>query len=54
MRGDREVARGDLYPLLLGGDRAMDPRLENGDVLFVGAGDGRVGVRGDVTRAIRN
>jgi protein involved in polysaccharide export with SLBB domain len=50
MRGDREVARGDLYPFLLGGDRAMDPRLENGDVLFVGAGDGRVGVRGDVTR----
>ncbi len=50
MRGDKEVARGDLYPFLLNGDRAQDPRLENNDVLFVGAGDGRVGVRGDVAR----
>ena len=50
MRGEKEVARGDLYPFLLSGDRAGDPRLENGDVLFVGPGDGRVGVLGDVAR----
>lgn len=50
MRGDREVARGDLYPFLLAGDRTGDPRLENGDVLFVGAVAGRVGVRGEVAR----
>lgn len=50
MRGEQLAARGDLYPFLLGGDRAGDPRVENGDVLYVGPGDGRVGVRGDVTR----
>ena len=50
MRGDREVSRGDLYPFLLSGDRRSDPRIENGDVLFVAQAGGRVGIQGEVAR----
>lgn len=50
MRGEHEIGRLDLYPFLLSGDRRQDPRLQNGDVVFVGLMRGRVGVQGEVLR----
>jgi len=50
MRGAQEIGRLDLYPFLLSGDRRQDPRLQNGDVVFVGLMRGRVGVQGEVVR----
>ncbi len=50
LRGNQEVARLDLYPFLLAGDRANDTRLQGGDVVFVGLARGHVGVQGAVVR----
>ena len=50
MRGEQEVGRLDLYPFLLSGDRRQDPRLQNGDVVFVGMMSGRIGIQGEVPR----
>lgn len=50
MRGEKRVGQLDLYPMLTNGDRKGDPRLENGDVVFVGLAAGRVGIQGEVVR----
>jgi protein involved in polysaccharide export with SLBB domain len=50
LRDRQEVARLDLYPFLLEGDRSQDVRLQSGDVVFVGLARARVGVQGAVTR----
>jgi protein involved in polysaccharide export with SLBB domain len=50
MRSEREAGRLDLYPMLMAGDRRSDPRLENGDVVFVELSAAHVGVQGEVTR----
>jgi polysaccharide biosynthesis/export protein len=50
MRANREIARLDLYPVLLNGDRASDVRLQNGDVVFVGLARSLVGIQGAVAR----
>lgn len=49
-RGGRVVATLDLYDYLLRGDQSNDPRLQNGDVVFVGPHTGRVRITGEVTR----
>ncbi len=49
-RGGRVVATFDLYDYLLKGDQSNDPRLQNGDVVFVGPHTGRVRVIGEVMR----
>ena len=49
-RGGRVVATLDLYDYLLRGDQSNDPRLQNGDVVFVGPHTGRVRVAGEVIR----
>lgn len=49
-RGGRVVATLDLYDYLLRGDQSNDPRLQNGDVLFVGPHTGRVRIAGEVMR----
>ena len=49
-RGEREVARLDLYAFLLRGDRSQDVRLQAGDVVFVGLARAQVGIQGAVTR----
>ena len=50
MRANREVARLDLYPFLLNGDRENDARLQNGDVVFVSLVRSQVGIQGAVAR----
>ena len=50
LRANREVARLDLYRFLLDGDRSTDPRLQSGDVVFVGLARSRIGVQGAVAR----
>jgi polysaccharide biosynthesis/export protein len=50
LRGDKEVARLDLYRFLLNGDRSNDARLEGGDVVFVGLIASQVGIQGAVVR----
>ena len=50
LRANREVARLDLYPFLLGGDRSGDPRLQSGDVVFVGLAGWSIGIQGSVAR----
>lgn len=49
-RGGAVVATVDLYDYLLRGDRGADPRLENGDVVFVGPHGPRVRVTGEIIR----
>ncbi|TMQ69617.1 MAG: hypothetical protein E6K80_11120 [Candidatus Eisenbacteria bacterium] len=49
-RADLEVARLDLYPFLVAGDRRQDVRLQSGDVVFVELVKQRVGVQGEVVR----
>jgi len=49
-RADREVARLDLYPFLVAGDRRSDVRLQSGDVVFVELVKSRVGIQGEVVR----
>jgi protein involved in polysaccharide export with SLBB domain len=50
LRGNQEVARLDLYPFLLAGDRSNDTRLQGGDVVFVGLARAHVGIQGAVMR----
>jgi polysaccharide biosynthesis/export protein len=50
LRADREVARLDLYRFLLDGDRSSDPKLQTGDVVFVGFAKQLVGIQGAVAR----
>jgi protein involved in polysaccharide export with SLBB domain len=50
LRADREVARLDLYRFLLEGDRSTDPRLQSGDVVFVGIARRLIGIQGAVMR----
>ncbi len=50
LRANREVARLDLYPFLLRGDRGNDIRLQAGDVVFAGLAQARVGIQGAVVR----
>lgn len=50
-RADRELARLDLYPFLVAGDRRGDVRLQSGDVVFVELVKARVGIQGEVVRA---
>jgi polysaccharide export outer membrane protein len=40
----------DVYDYLLRGDARNDPRLESGDIVFVGVHEGRVSVRGQIVR----
>lgn len=49
-RGGRVVATLDAYAYLLRGDNGADPRLENGDVIFVAPHGPRVRVTGEVIR----
>ena len=49
-RGGRVVATLDAYDYLLRGDQGDDPRLENGDVVFVAPHGPRVRVTGEVLR----
>jgi protein involved in polysaccharide export with SLBB domain len=50
LRANREVARLDLYPFLLHGDRSGDVPLQSGDVVFVGLSQSQVGIQGAVVR----
>lgn len=50
LRAQHEVAHLDLYRFLLEGDRSADPRLQAGDVVFVGLVRRVVGVQGAVAR----
>jgi protein involved in polysaccharide export with SLBB domain len=50
LRASQEVARLDLYRFLLEGDRSADPRLQTGDVVYVGLSHTRVGIQGAVAR----
>jgi polysaccharide biosynthesis/export protein len=50
LRAEREVARLDLYRILLEGDRSVDVRLQAGDVVFVGLAQHLVGIQGAVAR----
>lgn len=50
LRGERVVARLDLYRFLTHGDRSNDVRLEAGDVVFVGLARSQVGIQGAVVR----
>jgi protein involved in polysaccharide export with SLBB domain len=50
LRANRLVARLDLYRFLLDGDRSSDPRLQSGDVVFVGLAKSLVGIQGAVAR----
>jgi polysaccharide export outer membrane protein len=50
MRAQHEIARLDLYPFLIAGDRQNDVRLQNGDVVFVGMVRSRIGIQGEVLR----
>ena len=49
-RGGRVVASLDAYDYLLRGDNGNDPRLENGDLVFVAPHGPRVRVTGEVIR----
>src|SRR5690606_39249057 len=49
-RGGRTVDTLDLYDYLLQGDASRDPRLENGDVVFVPVHGARVRIEGEVIR----
>lgn len=49
-RGGRTVDVLDVYDYLLHGDASHDPRLENGDVVFVPVHGPRVRVEGEVVR----
>jgi protein involved in polysaccharide export with SLBB domain len=50
LRANREIARLDLYPFLLQGDRSNDSRLQSGDVVFVDFVQTQVGIVGAVQR----
>lgn len=49
-RAGKQVARFDLYDLLLRGDRSADRLIQSGDVVHVGAVGTQVGVVGSVNR----
>lgn len=49
-RGGRVIATLDAYDYLLRGDNSTDPRLENGDIVFVGPHGPRVRITGEVVR----
>ena len=50
LRGDGQVAALDAYDYLLRGDRSSDPRLENGDVVFVPTIGPQVAIYGRIQR----
>lgn len=49
-RGGATVATLDVYDYLLRGNAADDPRLQNGDVVFIPPHGGRVRIHGEVIR----
>lgn len=50
IRGNKTVARIDLYSYLLGSDKNNDVRVQNNDIIYVPVRKGRAYIRGEVRR----
>jgi protein involved in polysaccharide export with SLBB domain len=50
IRGDRNIARVDLYKFLLSGDKSQDHQLQSGDTVFVPVIGPTAGISGNVYR----